>query len=247
MPVGNLSGWRQIFVDDFTGTIALGEWSECSSEPFICSGLREPYRTNWWAYTEGWADTSKNGTYSPSKVLSVADGVLDMYIHTKNGVHRVAAPVPLTYGRDGSLGQLYGRYVIRFRADSLHGYKIVSLLWPTSEIWPRDGEIDFPEGNLDATIAGYVHRQNATVGNDQDAFFSDVPMSGSWHTTIIEWEPDMIRFILDGQVIGTSTKRIPNTPMHWVIQTETNLNGYEPADNVAGHVLIDWVAVYARQ
>ena len=43
--------------------------------------------------------------------------------------------------------------------------------------------------------------------------------------------------------IGKATNRIPNTPMHWVIQTETALTA--PADTAAGHVQIDWVAIWA--
>jgi hypothetical protein len=35
--------------------------------------------------------------------------------------------------------------------------------------------------------------------------------------------------------------------MHWVLQNETTLAGFEPADNVSGHVLIDWVAVWKYQ
>jgi hypothetical protein len=33
--------------------------------------------------------------------------------------------------------------------------------------------------------------------------------------------------------------------MHWVIQNETTLSGFVPADSVSGHVLIDWVAVWS--
>jgi beta-glucanase (GH16 family) len=141
--------------------------------------------------------------------------------------------VPLLHGNDGPLGQLYGRYVIRFRADALRGYKIAWLLWPDSETWPRDGE-----------ISAFLHRQGATANNDQDAFFSGVAVSGDWHTAVIEWTPEAVQFILDQRLLGTSTNRIPNTPMHWVIQTETNLDGFQPDDSVAGHLQVDWVAVY---
>ena len=32
--------------------------------------------------------------------------------------------------------------------------------------------------------------------------------------------------------------------MHWVLQTETNLDGRPIADTTAGHVQIDWVAAW---
>lgn len=43
---------------------------------------------------------------------------------------------------------------------------------------------------------------------------------------------------------GGSTARIPNTPMHWVLQTETALGGTVPANSTAGNVEIDWVVVW---
>jgi hypothetical protein len=38
----------------------------------------------------------------------------------------------------------------------------------------------------------------------------------------------------------------PSTAMHWVLQTETALDGSTPDDNVSGHVLIDWVAQWSK-
>src|SRR5512138_1435319 len=101
LPSGDLPGWKQIFTDDFAGTVSRGDWSDCSLQPIECKGLPELYQAKWWAYTEGWPDTSKNGTYSPSQVLSVKDGVLDIFLHTEKGVHRVAAVLPLIHGNDG--------------------------------------------------------------------------------------------------------------------------------------------------
>ena len=63
------------------------------------------------------------------------------------------------------------------------GYKTAWLLWPRSEVWPRDGEIDFPEGDLDSTIHGFVHRQGATSGSDQYAVSTSATYT-SWHTAV---------------------------------------------------------------
>ena len=234
MPIGDIPGWHQIFTDDFTTNVPVGSFPQAVS-------------TKWDAYPDGWKDTSKNGTYYPSKVVSVQNGVMNLYLHTENGVHMVSAPEPKLPGAIGTGGGLrYGRYVIRFKADAVPGYKTAWLLWPDSETWPRDGEIDFPEGDLTSTIGGYMHRQNGTSGGDQDGFSSSTTYT-SWHTAILEWSPDKVNFILDGKSIGSSTSRIPNTPMHWVIQTETALDGSPPSTTAAGNVQIDWVAVYTPQ
>jgi hypothetical protein len=246
LPAGDPPGWRRIFADDFTEEAALGRWSDCSFEMLACLGLPDPYRDSWWAFLGGWNDNA-GGLYSPSRVLSASGGVLDFHVHTEGGAHLVAAPVPLIHGRHGPLGQVYGRYAVRFRTDSLHGYKIAWLLWPDSETWPRDGEIDFPEGNLDSVIEAYLHHQDGTGADDQAGFSSGVRVAGAWHTAVIEWMSERVTFLLDGRVIGASAERIPDTPMHWVFETTTALDGSEPDDGTEGHVQIDWVAVYAPE
>jgi beta-glucanase (GH16 family) len=231
MPIGDMPGWHQVFADDFTTDVPLGKFPGAVAD-------------KWSAYPDGWNDTTKNGTYYPSKVISIRNGVLNMYLHTENGIHMVSAPEPKIPGAVGSEGGLlYGRYVIRFRADPIPGYKTAWLLWPDSETWPRDGEIDFPEGDLDGTLSAFMHRQNGTSGDDQDAFDSSITYT-AWHTATLEWLPSSVRFFLDGKLIGTSTSRIPDTPMHWVIQTETATDGSVPSNTAAGNVQIDWVSVY---
>jgi beta-glucanase (GH16 family) len=231
MPVGDIPGWHQVFADDFTTDVPLGRFPGAVSN-------------KWDTYKDGWIDTSGNGTYYPSKVISIRNGVLNMYLHTEHGVHMVAAPEPKIPGAVGSEGGLlYGRYVIRFRSDPIWGYKAAWLLWPDSESWPRDGEIDFPEGNFDNVISAFMHYQDGTSYNDQDGYGSLISFT-SWHTAVTEWTPSSVTFSIDGQTIGTSTKDIPNTPMHWVLQTETATDGVAPNNTAAGNVQIDWVAVY---
>ena len=237
-PRGDLPGWRQIFVDDFSQNVPLGSFPAAVSD-------------TWGAYPYPWRDTSRNGYYHPQKVVSIGGGLMDMWIHSEvvdgSMKHLVAAPQPRIHGpgTPAAQGQLYGRYAVRFRSDALRGYKTAWLLWPDSEVWPRDGEIDFPEGDLDSTICAFMHRQNATSGGDQDGACTSARYP-TWHTAVVEWGPLVTKFILDGQVILSPTSRIPNTPMHWVLQTETSLSGIVPDNSTAGHVQVDWVAVYAR-
>jgi hypothetical protein len=228
MPVGDIPGWHQIFADDFLTDVPLGSFPSAVS-------------SRWNAYPDGWMDTSKNGTYEPSKVVSISGGVLRMHLHTEGGVHMVSAPEPILPG--GTPGLLYGRYAVCFRSDPVPGYKTAWLLWPDSENWPTDGEIDFPEGNLDGTISAFMHRMNGTSGSDQDAYTSTATYP-TWHTAVIEWSATQCRFLLDGTVLGASTQRIPSTKMHWVLQTETQLSGGPPSDTAAGDVEVDWVVAY---
>lgn len=227
MPDADLPGWELIFNDDFLIDVPRGSFPGAA------------YASGWSAYPEGWNDTSGNGDYSPQKTLSVEGGVLVIYVHTENGVHYVSAPLPML-----GQGQLYGRYAVRFRAtQTTSDYKTAWLLWPDSDKWPDDGEIDFPEGNLDGTISAFAHY--ATPAGGQDAFPSSAKYD-SWHTAIIEWSAGNVTFLLDGQTLGTSTTLVPSTPMHWVLQTETNLDGVVPSDSSEGKLEVDWVAIWKK-
>jgi beta-glucanase (GH16 family) len=167
-----------------------------------------------------------------------------MFIHTEGGTHLVAAPIPKLTAAS-SFGQLYGRYAVRFRADALPGYKTAWLLWPDSGHWPGDGEIDFPEADLTEPIKGYVHHQGASSSSDQDRFTTSA-LYPDWHTAVIEWSPGRVVLSLDGQVVGQTTTRVPSSPMHWVLQTETALGGSAPSSATQGNVQIDWIAAWAR-
>jgi hypothetical protein len=230
MPVGDLDRWRQIFTDDFSTDIALGDFPTAVA-------------AKWSVYASPAKDTFGHGSYSPGRVVSVDNGVLNKYIRAENGEFLVAALLPKVPGTT-RYGQMYGRYAVRFKTDRIEGYKIAWLLWPDSRAWPRDGEIDFPERDLASdTVKGFVHHQGAKGGSDQESASAPYD-STKWHTAVIEWSPDLVVFILDGDVIERVTERVPNTPMHWVLQTETTLTSTLPPVTAAGSVQIDWVAAW---
>ena len=66
-----------------------------------------------------------------------------------------------------------------------------------------------------------------------------VRFSSGWRTSVVELTASACTFIL----VGTATRRIPNTPMHWVLQSETVpdlvTNSADTAD-----IYIAWVTVY---
>lgn len=221
MPAGNLPGWRQVFAEDFTSRVPRG-------------GFPGPYASRWMSY-HGFSDTRGGGDYN-QRIIEIGDGVLDLHLRTENGRAQVAAPIPLVGGDWG--GQTYGKFTVRFRAERLPGFYLAWLLWPDSEVW-ADGEINFPEGNLGGTMAGYVH----CVGNPSRNCawtYTGVPFTG-WHTADLEWTPSGITMALDGRTVLT-TAHAPTKPMHWVLQTETASSKPDPA--VEGHVQIDWVTIY---
>ena len=235
MPTQDLDKLRLVFTDNFTnyGDVQLGTFPEATGG-------------RWSGYRPSTPDTTGFGWYDMPKTISVKNGVLDIWVHTKAGVHYVAAPWPvLAQG----CNLAYGRIEFAFRSQRIDGYKTAWLLWPDSDKGVRDGEIDFPEGNLDGAdvISGYVHRQDATVSGDQEARPSGAVYANDiWHRGAIVWLPNLCEFWLDGVKVGaTITARVPNTPMHWIFQTETKLDfATPPPDSSQGHVQLDWVAVW---
>ncbi|MGY2078726.1 glycoside hydrolase family 16 protein [Modestobacter sp. SYSU DS0657] len=220
---GDLPGWQLVFAEEFGADVPLGGFPG------------RAYGDRWTGY-EGFADTAGTGWYATSRVVSVADGVLDMYLRTEAGVPLVAAPVPLVGGRWGGL--VHGRFSVRFRADPVPGYKTAWLLWPDSDVW-AEGEVDFPEGELD----GEFYAANLLVGSPGvfDLRTEGLADFADWHVATIEWAADAVTFSLDGREVASSPSS-PRTPMHWVLQTETAFG--EPPADAAGHVQVDWVTVH---
>ncbi len=235
MPVGNLgptegapNGWTQVLAEDFNTDVATGSWESSS---YVKSGRFSHYK--------GHTDTSNNGYYDPAKTLSVANGNLQIRAFTQNGQAYSSAPAP-----NGWTGQTYGRYSVRFKSDSIKGFKTAWLLWPTSNNWSQ-GEVDFPEGGLDGNIAGFNHNVSGSPEKNSLAV-STGKSYRDWHVATIEWTPTMVRFILDGEIVGTDRSQIPSNPMRWVLQTETQLSGGAPSASADGRVYVDWVAMWSR-
>ncbi|MGC0363558.1 hypothetical protein ABH922_001542 [Rhodococcus sp. 27YEA15] len=240
VPRGNLNGWRQIFYDDFTKDAAVGTFANaCDPNKIVYTGAQGQ---KWRTYPNCYLDTYQKRPYRPDRVLSVKNGVMNFNLHSVDGKPAGANPSPLINGQNQN--QTYGRYSARFKVDSanLDEYYVAWLLWPQSEVWPRDGEFDFPEGGLAGNVGGFHHYSGAgsCVGGCQDVARNIGAKFTDWHTYTIEWSPGRVRYLLDDQVVLDSTAFVPSTPMRWQLQTETN--GFGTSN---GNLMLDWVSVYA--
>jgi hypothetical protein len=128
------------------------------------------------------------------------------------------------------------------------GFKGVPLLWPTAgNPWPKWGELDGPESSFDQVPRFFLHHQDATTGSDQESWTA--PAGTSWqdpHVYRIEWVAGKsAAFLMDGQVIGKTTTRVPAGPMHHVSQWETEIGGGRPDPSVSGQVDIDYLRIWS--
>ncbi|MBB4684446.1 glycoside hydrolase family 16 protein [Amycolatopsis jiangsuensis] len=156
----------------------------------------------------------------------------------------------------GAGDQAYGLWMVRARFDAGKGYGVAMLLWPQSNHWPEDGELDMvesarPERN---TALASVHWGSLPNGQrDSGKLWGDYTQ---WHTYAVDWQPGFVKYSIDGQTVydtrySTKNPGIPKNPMHLVIQQEPGpfgAPGWIPApdestpDQVTTHV--DWVRMY---
>ena len=172
-----------------------------------------------------------NGRRTPD-AISVADGQLTITGSENGDAGGMAwSPHSQQYGRwEGCAQSPPG-------AGSLH---TLFLLWPTAENWPEGGEVDFMEIS-DGTrqkVEGFLH-----YGSDNSQTQGSVEIDATeWHAFAVEWTPDKITYLVDGEPWFTDDDKSHNPPgpMHLTIQLD--YFGGDASGGAAMHV--DWVRQY---
>lgn len=239
MPTGDVTAdgvtWQPVLSQDFSTDAETG--SVLSDYPDMS------------AYS-GIADTSGKGMYEPSKVLSVHDSELDFHLRTVDGQPLVSSVLPAGY-----TGYEHMRVSIRYRADSIPGYKFVMILWPlvgqtVAEQW-NNGEIDWPEGDLDGDV-----RPASAIPGSYDAQTDNMSFlpateaivpggQSAWHTATVDWTADNVTFSLDGkQIAQVGPQAVPKVKMRVTLQAETTVDSTPVPASADGHVDVDWVVAY---
>lgn len=237
------SRWRLVYSTGFPVAAPLGSFSGCTASGYICTGLPEALRGQWWAYPDGWPDTATEwhekvgGYYSPSTTVWIAGGVMNIRLWRGAGSVHSAAVLP-----KAAIGRMYGKYVETFRiADPVPGYKSAHMLWPMRK--PAHGsarEIDFPEAGWGTPIVGFVH-----YAGHRPRFPAGAAFNRRWHTTVIEWTPHRLSLYCDGRLVGAIAGNVADVPMRWVLQNETQTDrlAYPPPHSSAT-MQIKYVAYY---
>ena len=231
MPKGDVTSngrtWKQSYAEDFSTPAPLG--SVLATYPEMN------------AY-DGYSDTSGRGRYTPGKVLSVADGNLDFWLHSENGQPLVATVLP-----DGYEPHSTGRVSIRYKTTDTPGYKFVGMLWPTDDDWNK-GEVDWPEGDL-GSQARPASAIPGTMSNGMMRFDSSVQkntkstQSSGYHVATTEWDHGVVRFYWNNSLVSVTRSAVPKDPMRVTMQAETAITGDVPSW-ASGHVDIDWISIW---
>ncbi len=208
-------------------------WQQVFSDDFNGSSLNE----NEWGIYEGSGNAGVG--YRKREAISVGNGELDI-----TGRGDVAGGLAL------NRNYTYGRFEVRAKTDKGAGYGPATLLWPSSERWPVDGEIDISEvPNGDRHMSGsYLHwgDSNNVIGHESTGDWSQ------WHTYAVEWEPSKVTFSIDGNVTWTVTQQeaIPSSAHFLGLQLDVGNGGFidGPDSSTPSAVTfhVDSVKIYQR-
>lgn len=229
--IPTLPGWTLTFDDEFDGpSLDTAKWTATD-----------------------WASTINNELqdYAPDDV-AVHDGVLRLQTRK-----RARAGREYTSGEVRSVGkfsQLYGRFEFRARLPQTQGTWSAEYLIAENDHWPPEIDVEEYLGKTPTVLHMTSHW--ATQEGRHEAYHSQRDEPGvdytKWHIYTIEWEPGIIRWLIDGHLYGASGSRakpyISHVPMY--IRINTALGGW--ADDPDNRSVwpqfhdIDYVRVYRR-
>jgi hypothetical protein len=143
-------------------------------------------------------------------------------------------------------GQQYGAWEVRVRVpEGAQDYNAVALLWPSTDKWPGDGEVDFLELKNDATrhnVTGALHyspdgQTDKWIGGNVDVDATQ------WHNYAVEWTPTEMTFYVDAVPYFTTTdvENFPSTAMQLCLQFD--VAGSDLAGG--GQMEVAWARMYS--
>jgi len=232
--------WNLVFEEEFDGTsLDLTTW-----EYQIGSG--------------GWGNNELQ-YYTNGSNVEVSNGTLKI-IAQKFGDTYTSSRIRTINKADFR----YGRIETRIRLPIGQGIWPAFWMMPTDDVyggWPRSGEIDIMEylGNDSNTVYGTCHFGHSP--NDKNYLTQSYDLSsGDFHTEFhvfaIEWEDNVIRWYVDGQLYHAVSDSHPqfnyfNWPFtedfHFILNVAVGGNwpGYPDATTVFPQTMeVDWVRVY---
>lgn len=196
--------WSEVWSDDFSGsTLNTSNWD---------------YETGA-GFDGGWGNNEKEYYTSNTSNVSVSGGYLNITARYENNY--AGSGKNFTSGRIITKNKhywKYGRFEASMKLPTGTGTWPAFWMLPQSSPyggWPTSGEIDIMEyrGDLISKIDGTLHYGNSFPNNQYDGdpyTLSSGDFTNSFHLFAVEWEPNAIRWYVDGILFKTETKT-PNS------------------------------------
>ncbi len=226
-PAAGLPGWTLTFDDEFNAPALNG--------------------SKWTATNEASPINGELQYYLPDDV-TVQDGFLRIKSERRDFGDR-----HYTSGEVRSLhkfAQRYGRFEFRARLANTPGSWAAAYLLPESDAWPPEINVFEYLGRQPDTIHMTMHSIDADgrhLGDHGVLVGDPKDWSGNWHVYAIEWEPDALRFYIDGVLQRAVTKNVPDEPMYLRLNTAIGGWGESPdTGNWPQNYDLDYVRVYRR-
>ena len=188
-----------------------------------------PDATKWIVYNS--PGHAGNGIRSPQQVT--VDGSKMVMTGTPEGT---------TAGMGAKFGkQKYGRWEVRAAGSGDNEYHMVSILWPDSENWPCDGEVDYAETTGDWNVIKFFHHYGCSNSQTWASRPLDVTQ---FHNYAVDWSPTGIVGYVDGLewFRDTDPAHQPPGSMHQTLQLDWFPDS---TANGVGEMRVDWIRVYA--
>ena len=168
------------------------------------------YQTSNWGnaynggtYWNGAFDWSANDVAVRSGEMQVTDTRHADGSWTAGGFNSMKAGQSITYG------------TVEFdaRVEQAQGTQAAILMWPVSDNWPRDGEIDILEAPKNQAMHS-SHWEGTDGSHQYSSIFSTIDPSKTHHYAMT-WLPNEVTIRVDGQVVAswTDAAAIPDTAM----------------------------------
>jgi beta-glucanase (GH16 family) len=250
---GSKSSWKLIWSDEFNGT--------------------RPDTAKWNILIR---ENSKHGElqyYVPDEVY-VENGMLRI----RSRVRKYGSK-QYTSGRldtRGKLAPVYGRFEVRARLPKGRGIWPAHWLYPQDRDWriekmmedavaagkeslipeerPWYSEIDIMEflGHETNVLYGTLHycAFDGTRRSSSGTWTGTIDYTKDFHVYALEWEPDSIRWYIDGNLIHATTNGIPHKPHYLILNTAIGGSWPGKPDSTTTFPQyhdIDWVRVFQKK
>lgn len=179
--------WKLVWEDNFEGdSLNLESWNYETHEP-------------------GWVNNELQEYTDSTNNIYVKDGTLVIKAikeETEGGIRYTSGKVTTQNKRDYK----YGKFEARVKVPKGQGLWPAFWMMPTSESlygsWPRCGEIDIMEilGHEPEKAYGSIHYGNPHKQQQGSYTLDKGTFADDYHIFSIEWEPDEIRYYIDGNL-----------------------------------------------